>query len=152
LPTESRIQMSTTSLHSNKCLNSCKRSTRAIGIVARGGHVLPQVPPGPAMPYPLRSAGPPRRRAGGLRPSSIPLYTPRRTPMQVDVICNLLPSTAKTVDLLSGDVLSHCKVKRPLFINIGRGDVIDEVDFRSKHYDTNCVKNRITEESRLLDL
>ncbi|XP_064643535.1 glyoxylate/hydroxypyruvate reductase A-like [Lineus longissimus] len=43
-----------------------------------------------------------------------------------DYICSLLPSTTDTRDMLSGDLLSACKEKKPVFINVGRGDVIDE--------------------------
>ncbi|XP_050413337.1 glyoxylate/hydroxypyruvate reductase A isoform X1 [Patella vulgata] len=45
---------------------------------------------------------------------------------QLDYLCSILPSTPQTRNLLSGDILSHCKTKKPVFINIGRGDVIDE--------------------------
>jgi hypothetical protein len=64
------------------------------GSMAMGGHGLPKVLPGPAMPYPstpCRQATPitalwpfqgwPAHRAGRLRPFSTPLDTPRRTPM-----------------------------------------------------------------------
>jgi hypothetical protein len=60
--------------------------------MARGIHGLPKVSPRPAMPdpsMPCRRATPetalcpfwvwPTRRTGSLRPSSIPLDTPRRT-------------------------------------------------------------------------
>jgi len=43
-----------------------------------------------------------------------------------DYVCNILPSTTATKYLLSGNVLESGKDKRPVFINIGRGDVIDE--------------------------
>lgn len=42
-----------------------------------------------------------------------------------DCIVNVLPSTAATRGILSGDALSVCD-RKPVFINIGRGDVIDE--------------------------
>ncbi|XP_046576990.1 glyoxylate/hydroxypyruvate reductase B-like [Haliotis rubra] len=42
-----------------------------------------------------------------------------------DFLVNILPSTPETRGLLSGDVLSHCR-KKPLFINVGRGDIIDD--------------------------
>lgn len=41
-------------------------------------------------------------------------------------VCNVLPSTSKTHDLLSGEMLSYCRRKKSVFINVGRGDVIDE--------------------------
>ncbi|MCK4577138.1 MAG: D-2-hydroxyacid dehydrogenase [Candidatus Marinimicrobia bacterium] len=42
-----------------------------------------------------------------------------------DYVINLLPGTPQTRDLLSGDTLRTCK-KGSVFINLGRGDVIDE--------------------------
>jgi len=42
-----------------------------------------------------------------------------------DYVCNVLPSTPKTKDLLSGEALSYCRRRKPVFINVGRGDVID---------------------------
>jgi hypothetical protein len=63
---------------------------------ARGSRGLPRVSPGLAMPYPYmpcRRANPettlrpfqglPAHRAGSLRPSSIPLDTPRHTPLRM---------------------------------------------------------------------
>jgi hypothetical protein len=62
--------------------------------MARGGHGLPKVLLGPAMPYPSTLCGfaTPEtafpafqgwsaRRVGGLQPSSIPLVTPFRLPV-----------------------------------------------------------------------
>jgi hypothetical protein len=62
--------------------------------MARSGHGLPEISPGPTMPYPSkpyeratsktasrRFQGWPARRAGGLRLSSTPLDTTRHTPM-----------------------------------------------------------------------
>lgn len=43
-----------------------------------------------------------------------------------DYICNILPSTPDTKNLLSGNVLQVCNARQSCFINIGRGDVIDE--------------------------
>ena len=43
-----------------------------------------------------------------------------------DYVCNILPSTPATKHLLSGNVLESGKDKHPVFINIGRGNVIDE--------------------------
>jgi len=45
---------------------------------------------------------------------------------EADYLVNVLPSTPETKDLLSGEVLSYCRRKKPLFINVGRGDIIDE--------------------------
>jgi hypothetical protein len=86
--------------HFTTCLGypiSCGPITNDIGVhmhMARGGHGLPKVSPGPAMPYPSTPWGRATpemnlrlflgwltRRASGLRPSSTPLDTPRRTPM-----------------------------------------------------------------------
>jgi phosphoglycerate dehydrogenase-like enzyme len=44
---------------------------------------------------------------------------------QCDYICNVLPSTEATRNLLSGDTLKNCKAKAR-FINVGRGDIIDD--------------------------
>eukprot|EP00057_Strongylocentrotus_purpuratus_P001244 XP_001197321.2 PREDICTED: glyoxylate/hydroxypyruvate reductase A HPR2 [Strongylocentrotus purpuratus] len=44
---------------------------------------------------------------------------------EADFIVNVLPSTEQTMGFFSGNTLSHCK-KKPVFINVGRGDVIDE--------------------------
>jgi hypothetical protein len=73
-------------------VNTWLRDTRAN--IARGGHGLPKVVPGLAMPYPSTPCGRatpetdillfhgwPARRAGGLRRSFTPLDTPRRAPM-----------------------------------------------------------------------
>lgn len=48
-----------------------------------------------------------------------------------DYVVNILPSTPLTRGLLSGDTLRHCVEKGhhrrpPVFINVGRGDVVDE--------------------------
>ncbi|ESP00308.1 hypothetical protein LOTGIDRAFT_238595 [Lottia gigantea] len=43
-----------------------------------------------------------------------------------DYICSILPSTPDTRNLLSGQILSCCSQRKPVLINIGRGDVIDE--------------------------
>ncbi|GAB1603349.1 uncharacterized protein LOC115216705 [Argonauta hians] len=43
-----------------------------------------------------------------------------------DYVCNILPSTQHTRGLLSGDVLAACKNRKTTFINVGRGDVIDD--------------------------
>lgn len=43
-----------------------------------------------------------------------------------DYVCNILPSTPATKYLLSGNVLKSGKGNCPVFINLGRGDVIDE--------------------------
>ncbi|XP_012252416.2 glyoxylate/hydroxypyruvate reductase A-like [Athalia rosae] len=45
-----------------------------------------------------------------------------------DYIVSVLPSTQETNGLLYGDVLEHCKEKRPVFMNIGRGNTIRETD------------------------
>lgn len=44
---------------------------------------------------------------------------------ECDYICNVLPQTPETDDILSHDVLSNC-TKKPVFMNIGRGNAISE--------------------------
>jgi len=44
---------------------------------------------------------------------------------EADYVCNVLPSTPKTKDLLSGEMLSYCRRRKSVFINVGRGDVVD---------------------------
>eukprot|EP00746_Dinoflagellata_sp_MGD_P126047 gnl/MRDRNA2_/MRDRNA2_60975_c0_seq1.p1 gnl/MRDRNA2_/MRDRNA2_60975_c0~~gnl/MRDRNA2_/MRDRNA2_60975_c0_seq1.p1 ORF type:complete len:364 (+),score=62.41 gnl/MRDRNA2_/MRDRNA2_60975_c0_seq1:97-1188(+) len=52
-----------------------------------------------------------------------------------DYICNVLPSTKDTKGLLSGDVLKACSKesggKCPVFMNVGRGDVLSEASLLS---------------------
>lgn len=43
-----------------------------------------------------------------------------------DYVVNTLPSTPLTRGLLDHDVLQHCAGKKPVLINVGRGDVISE--------------------------
>nr|XP_002130283.1 uncharacterized protein LOC100178832 [Ciona intestinalis] len=43
-----------------------------------------------------------------------------------DFICNILPSTPNTIGLLSGKRLEICEPRKPAFINVGRGNIIDE--------------------------
>ncbi|XP_053998494.1 glyoxylate/hydroxypyruvate reductase A-like isoform X2 [Hylaeus anthracinus] len=45
-----------------------------------------------------------------------------------DYIVNVLPSTPNTIGLLNGNVLQNCKNRGSVFINIGRGTIINEVD------------------------
>ncbi|DAZ97597.1 TPA: hypothetical protein N0F65_002216 [Lagenidium giganteum] len=45
---------------------------------------------------------------------------------EADVIVSVLPSTASTRYLLTEEQLSLCSRKKPLFINVGRGDVVSE--------------------------
>ena len=50
---------------------------------------------------------------------------------EVDYVVNVLPSTRATRDMLTADVLQHCRPSeadspRTVFINMGRGDVISE--------------------------
>ncbi|OQS00608.1 D-isomer specific 2-hydroxyacid dehydrogenase [Achlya hypogyna] len=45
---------------------------------------------------------------------------------RADYVVNVLPSTPVTRHCLSGDVLRACAKKKACFINVGRGDVIDE--------------------------
>jgi hypothetical protein len=70
------------------------------------GHGLPKVLPGPAL---LSSAGGPPlkwpyvRRVGGLRPSSIPWDTPRRTPMALGAGFGLRSSFGEKIELMRYD-------------------------------------------------
>ena len=43
---------------------------------------------------------------------------------QSDYVCNVLPSTPGTRNLLTREILKHCN--DVVFINVGRGDVIKE--------------------------
>ncbi|XP_039256094.2 glyoxylate/hydroxypyruvate reductase A-like [Styela clava] len=43
-----------------------------------------------------------------------------------DYICNILPSAPETKNILSGEMLQLCSQRKAKFINIGRGDVVDE--------------------------
>ncbi|KAK4879334.1 hypothetical protein RN001_007480 [Aquatica leii] len=45
-----------------------------------------------------------------------------------DYIINVLPATSETTGLLNGSVLKNCEEKKPIFINIGRGNIIKEDD------------------------
>ncbi|XP_077997379.1 glyoxylate/hydroxypyruvate reductase A-like [Glandiceps talaboti] len=43
-----------------------------------------------------------------------------------DYICNVLPSTNQSRGLLNGNILENCKGKKSVFINVGRGDIMNE--------------------------
>lgn len=43
---------------------------------------------------------------------------------KADYVCNILPITSETNDMLSGGVLKHCANKQSVLINIGRGNVV----------------------------
>ena len=43
-----------------------------------------------------------------------------------DYICNILSKTGKTTNMLSCSVLENCREVPSIFINIGRGSVIDD--------------------------
>ncbi|XP_075246233.1 glyoxylate/hydroxypyruvate reductase A-like isoform X2 [Convolutriloba macropyga] len=45
---------------------------------------------------------------------------------ECDFIVNALPSSPKTIQLLSGNTLEAASQKSPVFINIGRGSIIDD--------------------------
>ncbi|CAI5726043.1 unnamed protein product [Peronospora destructor] len=45
---------------------------------------------------------------------------------QSDYVVNVLPSTSATRYLLTENMLEHCRKREPVFINVGRGDVISE--------------------------
>ena len=70
------------------------------------------------------------RREKSDRPAFVDHYTTMSSLPDVlqscDYVCNILPSTPATKYLLSGTVLESGKGNRPVLINIGRGDIIDE--------------------------
>ncbi|RMX67712.1 hypothetical protein DD238_001473 [Peronospora effusa] len=45
---------------------------------------------------------------------------------QSDYVVNVLPSTDATRYLLTEHMLEHCRKRQPVFINVGRGDIISE--------------------------
>ena len=45
---------------------------------------------------------------------------------QCDYVVSVLPSTPQTRGLLAGDALSPCAARRPVLINVGRGDLIPD--------------------------
>jgi len=45
---------------------------------------------------------------------------------EVDYLINTLPHTPLTIGLLNGRVLSECQKNQTVFINVGRGSIIDE--------------------------
>ncbi|ELU14791.1 hypothetical protein CAPTEDRAFT_21692 [Capitella teleta] len=47
---------------------------------------------------------------------------------QCDYVCNVLPDTSSTTGVLSAGMLKHCKSKSPVFINVGRGNILSEAD------------------------
>ncbi|GMF10314.1 unnamed protein product [Phytophthora lilii] len=47
---------------------------------------------------------------------------------EADFVVNILPSTTATRGLLSKQKLQLCRAKQPVFINVGRGDVIAETE------------------------
>eukprot|EP00095_Tigriopus_kingsejongensis_P000427 maker-scaffold171_size289870-snap-gene-1.44 protein:Tk00427 transcript:maker-scaffold171_size289870-snap-gene-1.44-mRNA-1 annotation:"hypothetical protein LOTGIDRAFT_238595" len=61
---------------------------------------------------------------------------------QCDYICNILPRTAQTTGLLSEELLEKCKGRKPVFINIGRDNVIEE-EVLIKALDENWLSGAI---------
>jgi len=47
---------------------------------------------------------------------------------ECDYLINVLPSTQHTIGLLNNNKLKLCSLKKPVFINIGRGTIIDECE------------------------
>lgn len=45
-----------------------------------------------------------------------------------DYVVNVMPSTNSTRGLLNGDVLKNCDEKKSVFVNIGRGSIVEESD------------------------
>jgi hypothetical protein len=74
--------------------------------MARGGHGLPKVSPGPTMPYPFTPLQPFQRwsayRAGSLRPSSTPKGARRHTPMIEGAKPGMVAKTTTCVLILEG--------------------------------------------------
>ncbi|KAH9518911.1 hypothetical protein Btru_008646 [Bulinus truncatus] len=56
----------------------------------------------------------------------VPLSRLNEMLADIDYFVNVLPSTPKTRGLLNGNILRFCERKRTVFINIGRGDIIDD--------------------------
>ena len=59
-----------------------------------------------------------------------------------DYICNILPKTEQTANMLSGCVLENCREVQSIFINIGRGSVIDD-DSLTNAIEKGCLKAAI---------
>ncbi|XP_046840797.1 glyoxylate/hydroxypyruvate reductase A-like isoform X2 [Xenia sp. Carnegie-2017] len=45
---------------------------------------------------------------------------------ECDYLVSILPSAESTKGLLTGEVLENCRAKKTVFINVGRGDLLDE--------------------------
>ena len=45
-----------------------------------------------------------------------------------DYVINVLPSTEQSKGLLNGNLLKECQQKGSVFVNIGRGSIIQEKD------------------------
>ncbi|KAL1518829.1 hypothetical protein AB1Y20_003106 [Prymnesium parvum] len=70
-----------------------------------------------------------RREGGGGEAEVARTYSTRELPAflaRCDYIVSVLPSTAATAGLLAGDALAPCAARRPVLLNVGRGDLIPE--------------------------
>lgn len=45
-----------------------------------------------------------------------------------DYIISLMPATPETDGLLNGNMLEHCREKETVFMSLGRGNIIKEID------------------------
>ncbi|CAF1155497.1 unnamed protein product [Didymodactylos carnosus] len=93
-------------------------------------------------------------------PTTATFGIPREFLINLDYLISTLPSTSQTKNMLSGDVLSVCNGSNTVFINIGRGDIIDEqslVNALNNNYITHAILDVFIDEplpvtSRLYDL
>jgi phosphoglycerate dehydrogenase-like enzyme len=60
----------------------------------------------------------------------------------LDYVIGVLPSTQETRGMLNGDILQHCAVSKPIFMNLGRGDVIHENEI-IKALDQGWIKHAV---------
>ena len=61
---------------------------------------------------------------------------------ECDFVVNTLPSSPATKHLLSGDRLKSAAGKSPVFINVGRGSIIDE-DSIMRAVDSNWISHAV---------
>lgn len=61
---------------------------------------------------------------------------------QCDYICNVLPRTPQTTKLLTENLLESCKARKPVFINIGRDNVVDD-ETLLKALDENWLRQAV---------
>ena len=56
-------------------------------------------------------------------PSSLAIFLQKS-----DYVVNVLPKTPQTTGILSNSILKNCTERQSVFINVGRGNVLTEVD------------------------